>query len=53
MDDGTTGEMAGRDKLSGGKDWHPKIGLPKGEGAGQSISLFFYFLSVVNQFKRK
>ena len=37
MDDGTTGEMAGRDKLSGGKDWHPKIGLPNGEGAGQSI----------------
>ena len=24
MDDGTTGEMAGRDRLSGGKDWHPE-----------------------------
>jgi hypothetical protein len=32
MDDGTTGEMAGRDRLSGGKDWHPEIGHPKGDG---------------------
>lgn len=25
-----------REETSGGKDWQPEIGLPKGEGAGQS-----------------